>query len=101
MRFSVRDLGVLNYTDALAIQTAHLEGVVAGSHPSTLFLLEHPPVVTLGSAHRPENLLLHPDEYAKRGIELHASSRGGDVTYHGPGQIVAYPVFDLGKIDKD
>lgn len=101
MQFVVRDLGLLPYAEALAIQTALLEGLVAGTETSTLLLLEHPPVVTLGSGHQAKHLLHPPHEYVRRGIEVHPSSRGGDVTYHGPGQLVAYPIFDLARIEKD
>ena len=67
------------------------EGVV----PDTLLLLEHPHVITLGSGSHDENVLVTPQERAERGIELFDTGRGGDVTYHGPGQLVGYPIFDL------
>lgn len=67
----------------------------AGEVPDTLLLLEHPPTITLGrSAHR-ENVLLSPDALAQQGIELVACDRGGDVTYHAPGQLVGYPILKL------
>lgn len=70
--------------------------------PDTLLLLEHPPTVTYGrAADLATNLKLAPDEYARRGIELIATNRGGDVTYHGPGQLVGYPILHLGEGNRD
>jgi lipoyl(octanoyl) transferase len=63
--------------------------------PETLLLCEHDPVVTLGRHARAEHVLVPPEELARRGIEVRSASRGGDVTYHGPGQLVGYPIFRL------
>lgn len=101
MKFNVSDLGRLSYTDALAIQQATLEKVVSGEEPSTLLLVEHYPVLTLGASFHEENLLFPIAEYERRGIEVHRTDRGGDVTYHGPGQLVAYPIFNLEEVGKD
>ncbi len=77
------------------------EAVAEGAAPDTLLLVEHPPVLTLGAAFRPENLLLDREEYARREIDVLPTGRGGDVTYHGPGQLVMYPVFDVSRFGKD
>ena len=68
---------------------------VEGRIPDTLLLVEHPPVITLGKSGKAANLLLSEDELARRGIGLFRVERGGDVTYHGPGQLVGYPIFRL------
>ena len=67
----------------------------AATRPETLLLCEHDPVVTLGRSANPANVLAPRDEFARRGVEVHAASRGGDVTYHGPGQLVGYPIVRL------
>jgi lipoyl(octanoyl) transferase len=69
---------------------------LAGEIPDTVILLEHPPVFTAGRRARPEELLWSPDEVAARGAELHRIDRGGAFTFHGPGQLVGYPILDLG-----
>ncbi len=66
-----------------------------GEVPDTLLLLEHPPLLTLGRAGNPQNILLERAELTRRGIELYEAGRGGDVTYHGPGQLVGYPLLAL------
>jgi len=91
----VEDWGLVPYADALQRQEAALEERRRGERPDTLFLLEHPPVLTLGRGSRAENLLASPESLRARGIEVFEARRGGDVTYHGPGQLVGYPVLDL------
>lgn len=91
----VRRLGRVSYADALALQAELVAQRRAGEIPDTLLLLEHPHVITLGSGSHAENVLVSPEEREARGIELFETGRGGDVTYHGPGQLVGYPILDL------
>ena len=95
------NIGRLTYDAALAVQTERQQAVIAGEAGSTLFLVEHEPVITLGANFHRENLRLSLDEYAALGIAIEETGRGGDVTYHGPGQLVAYPVFDLRHFGQD
>ena len=93
----VRRLGVVSYDEALDLQKRLVEQRRAGDIPDTLLLLEHPHVITIGvklAAGR-SHILASPDQLAAGGIAIHETGRGGDVTYHGPGQLVAYPIFDL------
>lgn len=86
--------GTVRYQDAWQLQQRAAAAVRDGADP-TLILLEHPPVYTLGVRGRDANLLLPLDAYAARGAEVHRTDRGGDVTFHGPGQLVGYPILDL------
>ena len=96
----ILNLGRISYTAALAKQLEVLGQVQEGAE-DTLLLLEHNPVITLGASFHPENLL-HPAEwYESQGIEVIPTDRGGDITCHGPGQLVAYPMFDVAKHGKD
>ena len=97
----MRDLGRVPYGEALGIQIATLEGVLDGTMAPTLLLVEHPPVMTLGASFHAENLLFPEDWYRARGIDIHSTDRGGDITYHGIGQLVAYPIFDVSRLGKD
>ncbi len=93
----VHRLGRVEYEDGLALMRIAADAVRAGIPPATdhLFLLEHPPVVTLGRSATRGNIVAAPEWLARQGFEVHETDRGGDVTYHGPGQIVGYPVLDL------
>jgi len=90
-------LGRVEYEDGLGLMRLGAGALGAGSPPATdfLFLLEHPPVLTLGRSAGRANILAAPAWLEKQGFEIHDTDRGGDVTYHGPGQIVGYPVLDL------
>jgi lipoyl(octanoyl) transferase len=88
-------LGTVPYAQALRLQERVRDCVVQGSSPDTLLLLEHPPVITLGRHASEEHVLAAPDRLSRDGIAIVQTSRGGDVTYHGPGQLVGYPVFRL------
>jgi lipoyl(octanoyl) transferase len=93
----VRRLGFVSYGEALQMQRELVEARRAGRVPDLLLLLEHPPVITLGVRTRSslEHVLGAPDVLQERGVEIHETGRGGDVTYHGPGQLVGYPILDL------
>ena len=91
----VAHLGTVDYARALEIQLSIAEQVRQGERPNTLLLLEHPPVYTLGRLSKPEHLLVDQAELEARGISVTETGRGGQVTFHGPGQLVAYPVVDL------
>jgi lipoyl(octanoyl) transferase len=95
MHLTVLHLGRVPYAEGLRLQEAVVAARKANTIGDTLLLLEHPPVLTLGrNAHR-SNIVASDDFLAARGVELHEINRGGDVTYHGPGQLVGYPIVDL------
>ena len=93
--------GRVRYADALELQEDLVQRRRSGQVEDTLILLEHPHVITMGSSTDTANILAGVDERAERGIELHKAGRGGDVTYHGPGQLVVYPILDLKPDRKD
>lgn len=92
----VVNLGTVPYEDALELQRGLARDRIRGTIPEDmLLLLEHPPVVTLGRATKARNMISSPEFLASKGIELFEVERGGDVTFHGPGQLVGYPIIDL------
>ena len=95
------DLGRLSYLPAWDRQGEIQAGVIAGDRQDTLIFVEHPPVLTLGANFHDENLRLPREEYGDLGIEVVTTDRGGDVTFHGPNQLVIYPIFDLRQHGKD
>ena len=97
----VERLGRVEYGQALAKQEALVEARIAGDIPDTLLLLEHNPVITLGRGAKPDHVLLSPSELAQANVATFETGRGGDVTFHGPGQLVAYPILDLNPDQKD
>ena len=92
----MRRLGFVPYGEALDLQKALVDERRAGSVPDLLLLLQHPPVITLGIRRDSRSHVIATDgQLAMRGVDVHEAGRGGDVTYHGPGQIVGYPILDL------
>jgi len=92
----VRRLGLVAYSEGLELQRALVEDRRANRIPDTLLLLQHPHVVTIGVKKDGRgHILATPEQLSARGVEVHETGRGGDVTYHGPGQIVGYPILDL------
>ncbi|HEY1937942.1 MAG TPA: lipoyl(octanoyl) transferase LipB [Candidatus Angelobacter sp.] len=88
-------LGRVDYSTALDLQQTLVQLVKDKRISHTLLLLEHPPVITLGRNAGAQNIVASPEFLSANGIELHKTDRGGDVTFHGPGQLVGYPIFDL------
>ena len=98
----VVDLGRRAYGEVLDLQRAAARARISGSLPQdTLLLVEHDPVVTLGRSSKEAHLLMDREGLAARGVELFEVERGGDVTYHGPGQLVGYPIIDLKRHKQD
>ena len=95
MYLHLLQLGRIPYSEGLRVQDLVVAARKAGMVGDVLLLMEHPPVLTLGRNARREHVLASDAWLADRGVELHEVKRGGDVTYHGPGQLVGYPVFDL------
>lgn len=98
--FTYHDLGRIDYADALSRQTAAFDALLAAKAAgqpgeNQLFFCEHLPVLTIGKSGKDANLLIPEELLQARGITLYHVNRGGDITYHGPGQITGYPVFDL------
>lgn len=98
--FTFHDLGRIDYADALKVQTDAFETLLqakkeGGSEENKLFFCEHQPVLTIGKSGKDANLLIPEQLLRQRGVSFYHINRGGDITYHGPGQITGYPVFDL------
>jgi lipoyl(octanoyl) transferase len=97
----LRELGRIDYAAALDLQRRLVVERQQGLIPDQLLLLEHSHVVTLGRNGHRENLLASDDVLARAGVEFHATDRGGDITYHGPGQLIGYPILDLRDWKRD
>ena len=95
------DLGLIGYAEGDSLQRRLMSARSAGEIEDTLLLLEHPPVITLGTAGGEESILVDPAEIERAGVKVFRTDRGGNVTYHGPGQLVGYPIFDLRRHGKD
>lgn len=111
-KIEILQLGIIGYQEAWGIQTRYFEKILAikqtnllssSTQPTPNYLLfcEHPPVFTMGRTAKPEHLLLNERQLAEKGASVHKINRGGDITFHGPGQIVAYPILDLENYQKD
>jgi len=98
---AVRDLGKIGYAEAFELQRTLVDQRKRSEICDQLLIVEHPHVVTMGRNGHDENVLASPDLLERAGIQFHRTDRGGDVTYHGPGQIVGYPIFDLREWKRD
>jgi lipoyl(octanoyl) transferase len=96
---SIVQLGLVDYAEGLCLQRKLVDLRKTGAIGDVLLLLEHPPVITLGRNAKAANVLASTELLAARGVEVFECDRGGDVTFHGPGQLVAYPIFDLRDYD--
>ncbi len=101
MKCTYYQLGLIDYEKAYDLQKRLLAEKAAGKEEETLLLLEHKPTLTLGKSGKLKNLLIEREELAEKNIPLYFTDRGGDITFHGPGQLVAYPILDLRKRGKD
>ena len=97
----VLELGLIEYQEAYNLQRNLHRQRVEGKIPDVLLLLEHPPTITIGKSGTPDNVLVSRERLAREGISVFFTDRGGDVTYHGPGQLVGYPLVDLRQRGKD
>jgi len=95
------DVGFIGYAEAWALQKRLVAARKANAIEDVLLLCEHPHVITQGRNGKRENLLASEHVLQQKGVEFHATDRGGDITYHGPGQIVGYPILNLGAIRRD
>ena len=101
MNLIVEDLGLIEYEKAWKLQDKYAAEIAAGARPPTLLLLEHPHVYTFGRRGQEENLLWNQTELEEKHVAVHWVDRGGDVTYHGPGQLVGYPLIPLGQVNSE
>ncbi|MCC6260165.1 MAG: lipoyl(octanoyl) transferase LipB [Anaerolineales bacterium] len=101
MKLEVEDLGLIEYATAWKLQDDYAAEIAQMLRPPTLLLLEHPHVYTFGRKGHAENLLWGAEQLQQKGIATHWVDRGGDVTYHGPGQLVGYPLLPLGKLNAE
>lgn len=100
-RLDARYIGMQNYAEAWELQKTYIKQIDWEERPETLLLLQHPPTYTIGSDRHPEHLLLDEAELQERGITIFEIDRGGDITYHGPGQLVGYPLLYLDAVGLD
>jgi len=98
---TVYNLGLLDYQQAFDLQDRLLSRRIAGEIADTLLLLEHPPTLTMGRGDDEKNLLVSEARLLEQGIAIYPTDRGGSITWHGPGQLVAYPIIDLDRRDRD
>lgn len=94
-KLDIEWLGRMDYGEAWTLQKERVGAIDRGEREQSLLLLEHPPTYTIGSDRHPEHLLYSPEQLASKGIALYEIDRGGDITYHGPGQLVGYPLLYL------
>lgn len=100
-RCELHDLGRMGYAEAFELQRCLVGKRKQGLIPDQLLIVEHPHVITLGRGGRMEHLLAGEDVLRRAGVTLHHTDRGGDITYHGPGQVVGYPILDLREWKRD
>ncbi|HNB40576.1 MAG TPA: lipoyl(octanoyl) transferase LipB [Anaerolineales bacterium] len=101
MNIEILDLGLIDYEQAWKLQDEYAGEIAKGLRPPTLLLLEHPHVYTFGRKGNASNLLWNENQLKEKGIATYWVDRGGDVTYHGPGQLVGYPLIPLGRLNQD
>ncbi len=100
-RLRIENCGRVPYGEMHERQLRRRDEVLAGTHDDTLFIVEHPAVLTLGNRKGRENLLASDEQLRQRGVEVFETERGGDITYHGPGQLVVYPILALQPGEQD
>ena len=101
MKLSYKDLGLIDYQKAWDLQKETLQKVISVEQPDTFFLLEHPNTYTLGKGANEKNLVADESFLESNGIQVIKIDRGGDITYHGPGQLVGYPIINLNGVNKN